>query len=74
MTKIVEIPAAAKAGRGMSAAPGTPMLSVYDGRACIGFILTRGRLGFEAYNADLNSLGFFQTQRAAANAISGARQ
>jgi hypothetical protein len=46
-----------------------PMVSIYDGRECIGFVIARGRIGFEAFNADLDSLGTFPTQREAANAI-----
>jgi hypothetical protein len=41
-----------------------PLLHVYDGRRCIGFILTRVKQGFEAYDADLASLGIFPTQQA----------
>jgi hypothetical protein len=44
--------------------------SVYDGRLCIGHILSRGRLGFEAFTADDLSLGFHPTAKAAADAIS----
>jgi hypothetical protein len=47
----------------------TPMVSVYDGRRCAGFILNRGRLGFEAFTADQRSLGTYPTQRVAADAI-----
>jgi hypothetical protein len=46
------------------------MLSVYDGRDCIGFILSRGKIGFEALDRDEHSIGIFPTQREAANAIS----
>jgi hypothetical protein len=46
------------------------MLSVYDGRTCVGFIIGRGRLGFEAFDAGQRSLGIFPTQRAAADAVS----
>jgi hypothetical protein len=55
----------------------TMMLSVYvpnpDGRntRCIGFILPRGTRGFEAF-ADDRSLGLFQSQRAAADALADA--
>jgi hypothetical protein len=42
---------------------------VYDGRDCLGFILARGKLGFEAIDRDERSLGFFQTQREAATAV-----
>jgi hypothetical protein len=43
---------------------------VYDGRECLGFILARGKLGFEAFTSDERSLGLFPTQREAADAIS----
>jgi hypothetical protein len=46
------------------------MLSVYNGRDCIGFILSRGKIGFEALDRDEHSIGIFPTQREAANAIS----
>jgi hypothetical protein len=45
-------------------------LSVYDGRACTGFILNRGKLGFEALDADERSLGIFSSTQDTANAIS----
>jgi hypothetical protein len=44
-------------------APTTGMLSVYDGRQCIGFVLPRGRQGFEAARADDQSLGIFPDKR-----------
>jgi len=46
------------------------MLSVYDGRHCVGFILARGREGFEAFGSDAKSRGLFSTQREAAAALS----
>jgi hypothetical protein len=45
------------------------MVSVYSGRACLGFIITRGREGFEAYDQQERSLGFFKTQQDAAAAV-----
>jgi hypothetical protein len=56
----------------MSAHPritGPAMVSVYDGRACIGFVLERGHAGFEAFTADERSVGLFPTRRAAAVAV-----
>jgi hypothetical protein len=47
----------------------TPTVSVYDGRACLGFILARGRAGFEAFASEERSLGVAGTQREAAAAI-----
>ena len=43
----------------------TPMLSVYDGRQCVGFVLERGRRGYEAYDAGENSLDMFASRDAA---------
>jgi hypothetical protein len=54
----------------MSAATSTsPMLSIYDGQRCVGFVYARGRTGFEAFTADQRSLGTFRTQREAATAV-----
>jgi hypothetical protein len=44
--------------------------SVYDGRTCIGFIFSRGKLGYEGFTVDDVSLGVFPTAKAAADAIS----
>jgi hypothetical protein len=52
-----------------SAAPVTSLLSVCDGQLCIGFVLNRGRYGFEAFDGDQQSLGIFPTQREAADAV-----
>jgi hypothetical protein len=46
-----------------------PMLSIYDGRSCVGFILARGRGGFEAFDANELSKGLFATQQEAAAAL-----
>jgi len=51
-----------------------PMSYIYDGRACLGFVLARGKLGFEAIDRDERPLGFFQTQREAATAIMRVQQ
>jgi len=32
-----------------------PLVAVYDGRACLGHVLGRGRAGFEAFDADNGS-------------------
>jgi hypothetical protein len=53
----------------MTAHPNPPMLSVYSGRVCCGFLLNRGKTGFEAFDADQRSLGLFPTQREAAAAL-----
>jgi hypothetical protein len=47
----------------------TPMHYVYDGRECVGFVLARGKLGFEALDCEEHSLGIFSTQCDAAAAI-----
>jgi hypothetical protein len=47
----------------------TAMLSVFDGRRCVGHILSRGKQGYEAFDGDHRSLGVFDTQAAAAAAI-----
>jgi hypothetical protein len=53
----------------MTARSATTPISVYDGRACLGFILARGRAGFEAFDSEERSLGVAGTQREAAAAI-----
>ena len=40
-----------------------------DGQTCIGFVFSRGKLGFEAFDNDEKSIGLFPTQRAAAAAV-----
>jgi len=50
-----------------------PMLSIYDGRTCLGFVIPRGKLGFEALDADQRSLGIFPNQKGAADTITGTR-
>jgi hypothetical protein len=45
------------------------MLSVYDGQQCQGFVLNRGRDGFEAFNFNGKSIGKFQSQQEATRAI-----
>jgi hypothetical protein len=43
---------------GAEANPTTPELqAVYDGRVCVGFIINRGRAGFEALDAGATPLG-----------------
>jgi hypothetical protein len=50
------------------------MLSVYDGRDCIGFLLSRGKLGFEAFDSNQQTLGIFTSEKEAADAISETRR
>jgi hypothetical protein len=45
------------------------MLSVYDGQQCQGFVLARGKDGFEAFNFNGQSIGKFKTQQEATRAI-----
>jgi hypothetical protein len=45
------------------------LLSVFDGRRCAGLLLHRGRVGWEAFDANETSLGIFATRQDAANAI-----
>jgi hypothetical protein len=45
------------------------LISVYEGRQCIGFLLNRGRLGWEAFDANEQPIGVFDGQAAAAAAI-----
>ena len=47
----------------------SPLSYVYDGRQCLGFILRRGKLGFEAIDREEASLGIFKTSTAAASAV-----
>jgi hypothetical protein len=42
-----------------------PLVSIYDGQRCVGFILARGKTGFEAFVADEQSLGLFPSQKEA---------
>jgi hypothetical protein len=44
--------------------------AVYDGRQCISHLLSRGKLGVEAFDANEPSLGIFSTTREGADAIS----
>ena len=48
----------------------TPLAYVYDGRECLGHIVARGKTGFfEAFDRDDKSIGIFESQRQAANAL-----
>jgi len=49
--------------------PTMPLAYVYDGRQCLGHVLARGPAGFEAFDANDTSVGIFETQRQAANAL-----
>jgi len=54
-----------------SAERSTPMISIYDGRQCVGFVLAHGRRGYEALDAGERSLGVFTTKDAAINKLKG---
>jgi hypothetical protein len=45
------------------------MISVMSGSICRGFVLARGKLGHETFTADERSLGLFDNQRAAIDAV-----
>ena len=48
---------------------GNALAYVYDGRQWLGHVLARGKVGYEAFARDDKSLGIFETQRQAANAL-----
>jgi hypothetical protein len=47
----------------------TPLCSIYDGRELAGWIIARGKRGFEAFDAGERSLGTFKTQAEAINKL-----
>jgi hypothetical protein len=51
-----------------------PMSYIYDGRTCLGFVLWRGRAGFEAFDREERSLGLSPAAPAAANAVCAAAE
>jgi len=51
-----------------------PLSYVADGHACLGFVISRGRAGFEAFDHEERSLGLFKTAAQAANVVFGARR
>jgi hypothetical protein len=55
-------------------APKPPLVPVLAGSRCIGHLLSRGRLGFEAWDHAGQSLGLFETQAAATAAIAEAAE
>jgi hypothetical protein len=48
----------------------TPMISIYSGQVCVGFILRCGREGFEGLDTAGNGIGKFSTMKEAAKAVS----
>jgi hypothetical protein len=55
----------------MTARAATPPLAYVhdDDRECLGFVLARGKLGFEAIEREERSVGIYTTQREAAETI-----
>ena len=51
-----------------------PLSYIYDGRACLGFVLSRGPAGFEAFDREERSLGLYPAAPAAANAVCAAAE
>jgi hypothetical protein len=45
--------------------------SVYDGRQCIGHLISRGKLGVEAFDVENRSLGIFPSVKQALAAFDG---
>jgi hypothetical protein len=57
-------------GRAISArSSSSTAMSVYDGRCCIGFIITHGRTSYESFDVDQHSIGLFSNERDAAAAL-----
>jgi hypothetical protein len=54
---------------GPSRNPVPSILAVYNGQACLGHLLNRGRCGWEAYDTSDKSLGTFPTTQEAAAAL-----
>jgi hypothetical protein len=50
------------------------LLSVYDGRHCVGFVLSHGKAGFEIFDQDERSCGLFPNQQDAIAALTGLRK
>jgi hypothetical protein len=46
-----------------------PLSYVYDASNCLGFVLSRGRSGYESFDREQSSLGLFETAAKAANAV-----
>jgi len=51
-----------------------PLSYVTDGHECLGFVLSRGRAGFEAFDREERSLGLYPAAPAAANAVCAAAE
>jgi hypothetical protein len=46
-------------------------LAIYDGQQCIGHLISRGKLGTEAFDAEDRSLGIFASVKQALAAFDG---
>jgi hypothetical protein len=53
----------------MNANTPAPLIFVFDGNSCLGFIIACGREVFEAIDADDRNLGKFQNANDAADAV-----
>ena len=53
----------------MSTVPATPLISVMHDSRCIGFLLRRGRQGFEVFTRETESIGCFPTEHEAVSAL-----
>jgi hypothetical protein len=61
--------AAEKRRERSTAGPTLSSVSVYAGRTCLGFVVWRGKSGFEAVDADERTLGMFPDSKSAATAV-----
>ena len=59
-----------KRSEAISDLPAFQGVVVYSGQTCVGFLLSRGKTGHEAFDSAGRSLGTYPDRRSAANAIS----
>jgi len=52
---------------------GSPITPIMHGKTCIGFAMSRGPMGFEAFSEE-KSLGLYQTREAAIGAVIDAQR
>jgi hypothetical protein len=50
------------------------MVSVYEGTNCLGHVLRKPKVGFEAYDRDDKLIGVYPTAPEAANAVTAAAE
>jgi hypothetical protein len=48
------------------------LLTVYDGRTCVGHLIRRGKTGVEAFDVGDRSIGIFKSASDAADAVTAA--